>query len=383
MSNKKKILLFTDWYEPGYKAGGPIQSCRNFVAAMRDSFHIYIITSDRDLGDGQPYPGIGRDVWTTREPDVRVYYSGPGGLPASRIKQLVKEVGPDFVYLNSMYSYRFTILPLWLKIRSDPGGTWIIAPRGMLHQGAIQFKSLKKKLFIRFLKSVGIPRRLIFQATDEQERKDILHYFPSAGKVVVLANFPKSDPVDWRPIDKTPGVLRCVFISRLAPKKNLLFLLNVLQQWPAEANLLLTLRGEIEDSVYWEKCLAVIGGLPSSVTVRFEGPVPNEAVIEVLQQHHVFVLPTLGENFGHAIFEALLAGKPVLISDKTPWLQLQQKKAGHDLSLEPAAFDRALRFYAAMDQPEYDEWSGSAMDYAKKIQQAEGLKNEYKTQLFS
>jgi hypothetical protein len=62
---------------------------------------------------------------------------------------------------------------------------------------------------------------------------------------------------------------------------------------------------------------------------------------------------------------------------------LEQKKVGHDLSLEPAAFDQALRFYAAMDQPEYDEWSGSAMDYAKKIQQAEGLKNEYKTLLFS
>jgi glycosyltransferase involved in cell wall biosynthesis len=383
MSNKKKILLFTDWYEPGYKAGGPIQSCRNFVAALQDSFRIYIITSDRDLGDGQPYPGIDTDTWVMKGPEVRVWYAGPGKLVLPEIQRLAREIDPDFVYLNSMYSWRFTILPVWLKLKGKLPGTMILAPRGMLHQGAIRFKSLKKKLYIRLLKATGIPRSMIFQATDEQERKDILHYFPSAGKVAVLANFPKSEEIAWRTIEKTPGVLRCVLVSRLAPKKNLLFLLELLRHWPEEGSLLLTLRGEIEDREYWEKCCAIIALLPSTVTVRFEGPVPNEAVTEVLQQHHIFVLPTLGENFGHAIFEALLAGKPVLVSDKTPWLQLERKKVGHDLPLEATAFDTALRFYSAMDQATYDEWSGSAMDFAKKIQQAEGLKEKYKNQLFS
>ena len=383
MSNKKKILLFTDWYEPGYKAGGPIQSCRNFVAAMQDSYRIFIITSDRDLGDRQPYPGIETDTWVMKGPEVQVWYAGPGKPGLSEIQRLAREIDPDFVYLNSMYSWHFTILPVWLKLKGRLPGKMILAPRGMLHQGAIRFKSLKKKLFISLLKATGVPRRMVFQATDEQERKDILHYFPSAGKVAVLANFPRSESVVRRSIEKTPGVLRCVFVSRLAPKKNLLFLLGLLRQWPEEGSLLLTLRGEIEDREYWEKCLAVISLLPSSITVRFEGPVPNEAVTEVLQQHHIFVLPTLGENFGHAIFEALLAGKPVLISDKTPWVQLEPKKVGHDLPLEAAAFDRVLRFYAAMDQVTYDEWSRSAMAFAKNIQQAEGLKEEYKTNLFS
>ena len=55
--NKKKILLFTDWYEPGYKAGGPIQSTRNFVVAMHELYSISVITSDTDLGETKPYEG--------------------------------------------------------------------------------------------------------------------------------------------------------------------------------------------------------------------------------------------------------------------------------------------------------------------------------------
>jgi len=247
----------------------------------------------------------------------------------------------------------------------------------MLHEGAIRFKPLKKKLFIRLLNISGITRQLIFQATDPQERTDVLKYFPGAGKVSVVPNFPRMEEVVWKNIRKQPGELRCIFISRLAPKKNLLFLLTVLQGLPAGIRLSLTLRGEVEDNGYWKKCLSLIDNMPPDISVKWEGPIRNSEVTGVLQQHHIFVLPTLGENFGHAIFEALLAGKPVLISDKTPWLQLSRRKAGYDLPLETAAFEEALRSLAAMDQVVYDEWSKAAFGYAQTIQQDNSLKNEY------
>jgi len=378
MSTNKKILLFTDWYEPGFKAGGPIQSCKNFVEALHDSFTLYIVTSDRDQGDQQAYPGIRTDIWVQKDPRIQIYYADMGKLTIAKLRSLVRFAGPDHIYLNSMYSYYFTIIPLWLKMINRLQANLVLAPRGMLHQGAIQFKRLKKKIFIQLMNWSGIPGKLTFQATDEQERKDILKYFPAAGRVVVLANFPRMEKAVWRPINKLPGELRCVFISRLAPKKNLLFLLTVLRQLPAHVNLHLTLRGDIEDDQYWQKCVSLINTLPSNISVRWEGPVPNEAVTEVLQQHHIFVLPTLGENYGHAIYEALLAGKPVLISDKTPWLQLPQKKAGYDLPLEHAAFEQALRSYLSMDQGVYDEWSRSAFEFAKTVQENSLLKEEYK-----
>ena len=378
MLNKKKILILTDWFEPGFKAGGPIQSCKNFVAALHDAYELRVITSDRDRGDRVPYPGIVADTWIGQDKGVLLYYADLQKLTMAKLNRLMDDAAPDYIYLNSMYSYSFTILPLWLKFRNKVSASVVVAPRGMLHEGAMLFKPLKKKAFILFLNRLGIPRKLVFQATDEQEKKDIGKYFPSAGKVHLAANFPKMDLVPWRQVIKHPGELHCIFISRMAPKKNLYFLLKVLQDLDTNIRLVLTLYGEVEDLAYWKKCLSVVEALPSNISVKWEGPIPNQAVTGVLQQHHVFVLPTLGENFGHAIFEALLAGKPVLVSDKTPWRELAKEKAGYDLPLEPGAFKKALTIMAGMDQSTYDEWSRAAFGYAGKIQSSASLIEEYR-----
>jgi glycosyltransferase involved in cell wall biosynthesis len=382
MSTKRKILLLTDWYEPGFKAGGPIQSCRNFVAAMHETLELSVVTSDRDQGDPGSYPGIVTNHWITRDPGIRIYYAGPGQLNTKRIRQLVSETGPDYLYLNSMYSYRFTILPLWLKFRGRIGAKIVLAPRGMLQEGAMRFKSWKKKLFIQLINLARLPRQLSFQATDEQEERDILRYFPSAGRVSVVPNFVRSAPAEWKPVQKTPGRWDGVFVSRIAPKKNLLFFLGVLKRLPPELSVTLHLYGEIEDAGYWEKCLSVIRGLPASIRVEWKGAIPNDIVPEVLQRHHFFVLPTLGENFGHAIFEALSVGKPVLISDKTPWREMQKKLAGYDLPLDEALFGETVETLAAMDQAEYDKWSLAAFEYAGRIRTSGDLKERYRI-LFS
>ena len=68
----KTIFLFADWYEPGYRAGGPIRSCVNFVRSMEGDYRIFVFTSDRDLGAAGPYPDIATDCWTGPETGTRV-----------------------------------------------------------------------------------------------------------------------------------------------------------------------------------------------------------------------------------------------------------------------------------------------------------------------
>ena len=41
--NKKKLLVFTDWYLPAYKAGGPVRSIANIVAHLKDEIDSLII----------------------------------------------------------------------------------------------------------------------------------------------------------------------------------------------------------------------------------------------------------------------------------------------------------------------------------------------------
>ena len=80
MSAKKKIMLFADWYEPGFKAGGPIRSCVNFVEYMHAAYDIFIFTSDRDLNAAAAYENIATDQWQKKTEGVSIYYCSPQKL---------------------------------------------------------------------------------------------------------------------------------------------------------------------------------------------------------------------------------------------------------------------------------------------------------------
>ena len=137
---------------------------------------------------------------------------------------------------------------------------------------------------------------------------------------------------------KRPGCLRIVFLSRISRKKNLSGALKMLEG--LRGDIRFNIYGPLEDKGYWAECQKIINSLPHNVQVRYCGDVVYDRVIEVLADHDLFLLPTLGENFGHVILEALVAGCPVLTSDRTPWRGLQDIEVGWDLPLSTGAFSR-------------------------------------------
>jgi glycosyltransferase involved in cell wall biosynthesis len=375
---KKKLLLLTDWYEPGFKAGGPIQSCRNFIAAMFEEFEISVLTSDRDLGETHAYPGIQANQWIPRAPGISVYYADISRLDKKKLSGLIQTLNPDFIYLNSMYSYRFSVLPLLFSWRNKIAATVVLAPRGMLQAGAMQFKTAKKKLFISLLNFMGVPRKIRFHATDEQEKNDILQYFPKAENVAEISNFSSPLPLNLKNIEKIPGILRAVYISRIIPKKNIIFFLQVLKKLPDDIRLDFNIYGEVEDMSYWEQAKQIIRSLPSHVSVKDHGALPHEQVNETLEANHIFVLPSLGENFGHAIFESWSAARPCMISDKTPWHHLNKQLTGWDLSLEnELSWLNALIEAGNWDQSAFNSWCRKSREFAARHVEQFNLKQAY------
>ena len=163
--------------------------------------------------------------------------------------------------------------------------------------------------------------------------------------------------------EKIPGSLKMVFVGRIHPIKNLDFLLRVLQT--TEGQIELTVIATLEDAAYWQKCQALMEQLKERVKVRLLENIPHEKIEGIILSNHIFVLPTKGENFGHAIFEALAAGRPVLISDQTLWRNLETKKAGWDLSLEDeASFSRVINGLVGMDEAMIKEWCLGAWELA-------------------
>jgi glycosyltransferase involved in cell wall biosynthesis len=366
MYAKKVILLFTDWYIPGYKAGGPIRSCRNLVEAFASEYAFYIVTSDRDLGDQEPYENIKTNTWTQLSASEYVYYAKPGSLSRNTIRTLIEDARPQVVYLNSMFSPDYTLRPLWILWQMKNAPRTVLAPRGMLKDSGLQQKKWKKKAFLAVARLAGLNKKLVFHATDEQEKMEILRQFGPGAEVVIANNLPVA-PSSLVSRTKTPANLRIVFLSRIHPIKNLLYALDVLAQLPVRSGIVFDIYGAIADEKYYARCFEAAKKLENKAVVQFMGEVEHGEVADIMANYHVFFLPTRGENFGHAIFEALANGCPVVISDQTPWKDLEANGAGWALSLsEPGKFSDVLERLYHMNQEEFDELSSRAFAYASQ-----------------
>lgn len=136
--------------------------------------------------------------------------------------------------------------------------------------------------------------------------------------------------------------------------------------------------GAVESENYFRKCTEAARELDKHVKVNFMGPLAHNNIFNALNDYHLFFLPTKGENFGHAIFEALSSGCPSLISDKTPWKDLEEKNAGWVLPLNNAGeFVDKLEKMCAMDELEFNELSRSAHDYANSFLSSMDYRSKY------
>jgi glycosyltransferase involved in cell wall biosynthesis len=374
----KSILVFIDWFDPGYKAGGPIRSAVNFARHLQHHYDVYVFTGDRDLGSAAPYDDIKTDVWISYDEQVKVLYCSPGNLRWKYIRETIQDVNPDHIYLNSLFSKYFTIYPLLINRSGGWKSNMVLAPRGMLRNSALQYKTAKKKLFLRLFRWLSVHRHISFQATDDIEFNDVKKNFGESARVLQIPNFPAYVQGYPGSLSKGPGELSIIFVGRLHPIKNLHFLLERLKV--LKGKVLLTVIGSEEDKAYVDQCRSLSVSLSDNITVKFEGEKPNHELPAIIAQHHVFGLPTQGENFGHAIFEGLSAGKPVLISDQTPWRGLVSVKAGWDISLaDNTGFEKALQEALDMEQDQYDEWSMGAWQYAHQFSAGTDALSKYTT----
>jgi glycosyltransferase involved in cell wall biosynthesis len=146
----------------------------------------------------------------------------------------------------------------------------------------------------------------------------------------------------------------------------------------------LSIVGPIESEDYWNRCAKMIQQLPDNIKVYYLGEQSPAALEEIYQGIHVMILPTKGENFGHAIFEAMAHAKPVIISNKTPWLNLSDSNSGFSLDLlRPSEFIDAIQYFIDIDHNSYEKWCSGAYNKAKEYLTQSGLSVKYQQLLYS
>ena len=377
----RRLMICVDWFDPGTRAGGPIRSCVNLIKLLHHDVEVSVLTGDRDLGAEECYARVRCGTWNNWNGLASCWYATRRQHATGAFLNAYRRVKPQTIYLNGMFSFFGAIVPLLsiplLNQRLLNANTRIvIAPRGMLKESALSMKRWKKTPWLTLLRLSGIARRVVFHATSEQEAEEVRHWFGTTATVHVVPNIPCL-PVDTLTLSqKQCGKLRLSFAGRVHPVKNLLYLLRLLQTLTCECSL--NVIGPIEDVTYDQECREVITKLPGNVTVKFSGAVSNEQALQLVADSDFMILPTVGENFGHAIFEALSQGIPVLISDQTYWRDLEQDRAGWDLNLSrPDQFRAVLERMGQMSSQEYQLWQTGAHRRAIRFFESHDLKSAY------
>ncbi|MDH3531228.1 MAG: glycosyltransferase family 4 protein, partial [Acidobacteriota bacterium] len=357
-SGRPVVMVFSDYYLPGYKSGGGMRTIVNMVDRLGDKYDFRIVTRDHDgKADHEPYENVEIDGWNEIGA-ARVFYISKANIGIRKLKKLIWEVSPDIVYTNSLLS---TIAIYVLKMRKlglIPDVPFVIAPCGELSTGALRLKRSKKKLFFNYAKVIRLYKDIIWKASTDLEADEVRVLNPKNAKILVAPDLPPETiygdyRVDDKPL-KEPGSVKFVFVSRFEPKKNIKWLLPLLSK--LSGNVRLDIVGPIQDQDYFLETKKEIAQLPENVVVEFVGPVLHEDVCPTISGYHFFVCPTLGENFGHIFLESMAAGTPLIISDRTPWKELRKKGLGWEIPLEsPEEWQNVLRQCVDMRDKEFRE----------------------------
>jgi len=367
---RKKILVFCDYYLPGYRSGGGTLSVVNLAARFCDRFDFYVVTRNHDgPGDCPPYENVATDKWNQLANEC-VYYVRKGGFSIGTVSGLFAEVEPDAVYLNSAFSLPVrTFLEARRKGKIPASVPVILAPCGEFSAGALSLKPLKKRLFLAYAKAFGLYRGVIWKGSFEPEADEIRNLMGSDIEVFTAPDLaPKTILPDYDPAKKPrkeSGSVIFGFLSRLSRKKNIHYFLERLRGI-RNGDVRFVIIGPLEDREYLEECREIITGLPDNVRVEMTGAFErHDDALRRLSECHFFVLPTLNENFGYVFVEAMAAGCPMLISENTVWESAAKAGAAKILPLgDPLKWIAEINHCIEMDNARYSLLSDNARRFA-------------------
>lgn len=223
----------------------------------------------------------------------------------------------------------------------------VISLHGMLAPTAFAFSHLKKRAFWRLLQGSAVQQTACIHATSEQEYRDI-RSFGLVNPVAIIPNGIDLPELPARSRARLANERVVLALGRVHPIKGLACLVNAWSKVEAGfPGWRLKIVGPPEAGHQDE--LQALAGELGLTRVSIDGPVYGDAKTAAYREADIFVLPTLNENFGLTVAEALAAGTPAISTKGAPWSGLQSEDCGWwiDHGVDPLAAALAH----AMDLP--------------------------------
>ncbi len=215
----------------------------------------------------------------------------------------------------------------------------VVSTHGMLAPWARRHHAWRKGLAWGLFQRHDLDTAAAIHATSDAEAADISASGVRAPVVVV----PHGVNLPLHTERAHPGAARrrAVFIGRLHPVKGLPGLIDAWADARPEG---------------WELVIAGpdAGGHRAALerrrdaaglqeTITFRGLLDEQGRAALLAEADLFVLPSLSENFGVAVAEALAAGVPAIVSRRAPWAAVESARAGWWVEPDAASLAGALR----------------------------------------
>ena len=369
---KKRIMIFMGGFFPGQKYGGPPVSVNNICNLLLDEVSFFIVTSDHDLRSSEKYSV--KEGWKDRG-NCSVRYISDNEWKYKFLKQLTDEIKPDIIYLQSFFG---SFIPICYRIARKNNIPLFLAPRGELCEGSVRIKRYKKIPYLALIRLFGFAKNVCFQATSADEEAGIEKFLKiPKDRIFFLDNVSVPPRMDASRTKKEKGSANMIFISRISPKKNLEAAVTYLTK-VKNVNVKFDIYGPLEDNAYWEKCKSISQNASENISVSYKRALSHEEVHDVLACYDAFLFPTFSENFGHVIAESLSAGTPVIISDQTPWNEVNECHAGYAFPLsEEQKYIYAINEIADMDEDAMNAMRENAKKLFERRLNLEEIKKEY------
>jgi glycosyltransferase involved in cell wall biosynthesis len=359
----KRVLIIYRSYFPSVSHLGPATAIRNLTENMGADYAFHLLTLNYGFANGSQLLG-NKDRFDASD-RLTVEYV-PRGIRG--LVQLFRRLRDEFDIVEIHCAFDpLLAIPALIMCRLGLARTNQVlhTPHGIFMDVITSVRQWRKRLFFYFADVTNLFKGVIHLAASPAEARDISNAFKRRQDIVITSQFVTVAPMTsiLSPRQKSPGSLRIAIVGRVAAQKNLLFAIDIAQR--LELKVTLDIFGAITEQPYYERCKGMIGDGDDKCTITFHGHLDKDVMLSVLPTYDVLLHPSLGENFGHAIVEAMTLGVPVLLSDQCPWIDVKDWNAGWSVPLShPEDFMKRLAQLHAMGN-EWQQLHQGALSYAR------------------
>ena len=347
-----RICLVTSSFYPATFYGGPISATWDLSQELaKKDVEMYISTTNAN-GNSRLKVNTNRFIKQKEKLFVKYYHEQfINRFSLAFIFGIWNDIRKaDVVYIQYLFHYTVLFSLLFSRIQTKE---IIICPRGSLGEWGLRYKKKYFKKAWLFLFVNPFIKSVIFQASSYIEKDDILINFSKAKVEIIndgvdFLSFQEFNKYEKNALLEKYTNTNCEAISniffsigRLHAIKAFGVLIDAFSLFIKEdTNAKLIIAGG--DDGVGEKLKQQIIDLKLQDSVFLIGAIDFEDKKTLFNNCDYFTLASEFESFGIVVAEALACGKPIVLSNKTPWKDLEKNKCGILVDNEKNSFSNAF-----------------------------------------